>query len=81
MKKEEKRLSGLGVGKSAYVKELAIRGYSRRRLFDLGICEGANIECIGKSPFGDPLLFLVRGKMIAIRVDDAKQIAITGEKN
>ena len=81
MKKEEKRLSGLSVGESACVRSLTTRGYARRRLFDLGICEGADVECTGKSPFGDPLLFLVRGKMIAIRVDDARQIAITGEKN
>lgn len=76
MNKKQNRLSSLSVGDFCVVRELLTTGGTRRRLFDLGICEGARIECIGKSPFGNPTLFLVRGKMIALRGSEAGLIAI-----
>lgn len=81
MKKEENKLSALPVGEACIVSDLSARGFLRRRLFDLGVCQGAHIECIGKSPFGDPTLFLIRGKMIAIRGSDAELVVITRERN
>ena len=79
MNTEENRLSSARQGEICTVSMLLARGFVRRRFYDLGICEGAHIRCIGKSPFGDPLLFLVRGKMIAIRGNDARLIAIKRE--
>lgn len=76
MNKKQNRLCALRAGEACCVSELLITGSVRRRLFDLGICEGAHIECIGKSPFGDPALFLVRGKMIALRGSVTGLIAV-----
>lgn len=49
-----------------------------RRLLDIGLTNGANVECVGKSPWGDPKAFLIRGAVIAIRCEDAKKVRIHG---
>lgn len=49
-----------------------------RRLLDIGLTSGAKIECVGKSPCGDPKAYLIRGAVIAIRKDDAKKVRIHG---
>ena len=50
----------------------------RRRLLDIGLIGETDIECIGKSPSGDPKAFLIRGAVIAIRSEDCKDILIKG---
>lgn len=48
----------------------------KRRLLDLGIIKGTKIEPVLLSPSGDPRAFSVRGTLIAIRKEDAKNIEI-----
>ncbi len=74
--KSEKRLSELCVGECALVGSLAIGGSMRRRFLDIGLSPGTRVRCIGKSPLGDPSLYLVRGCRIAIRKRDAEGIII-----
>lgn len=70
-------LSRLEIGESAVVEKLTVHGAMRRRLLDIGLTEGAEVECIGKSPAGDPSAYLIRGAVIAIRSEDAREIVIT----
>ena len=58
------------------VKELKTRGSIRRRLLDIGLVKDTKIECVGKSPAGDPAAFLIRGAVIAIRSEDMKDIVV-----
>ena len=46
------------------------------RLLDMGLVKGTEITPILISPSGDPRAFLVRGTIIAIRKEDAKNIKI-----
>ena len=48
----------------------------KRRLLDMGLVKGTEITPILISPSGDPRAFLVRGTIIAIREEDAKNIKI-----
>ncbi len=48
----------------------------RRRLTDLGIIDGTRLECVGKSPMGDPSAYLIRGAVIAIRKSDCADILV-----
>ncbi|MBO7150546.1 MAG: ferrous iron transport protein A [Clostridia bacterium] len=64
-------LNALKKGEKAKVTSLAIEGPMRRRLTDLGIVVGTVIECVGKSPCGDPCAYLVRSTVIALRKKDA----------
>ena len=76
--KEEKRLSELSVGECAVIAGLDEACAMRRRLLDVGFMPGTQISCIGKSPFGDPRAYLVRGSKIAIRQIDSEGILVIG---
>ncbi len=69
-------LNELQPGQSAFVTELRSQGSIRRRLLDLGLIPHTRIQCVGKSPSGDPAAFLIRGAVIAIRVKDSRDILI-----
>ena len=69
-------LNELNPGETAVVKELKTRGSIRRRLLDIGLVKDTKIECVGKSPVGDPAAFLIRGAVIAIRSEDMKDIVV-----
>ena len=66
----------LAPGHRAWVGELSAQGELRRRLRDLGFVPGAQVECLGKSPLGDPAAYRVRGAVVALRRRDAQVIAL-----
>ncbi len=69
-------LQDLRPGETAVVKSLNSSGALRRRLLDMGLVEGTKVECLGLSPAGDPIAFLIRGAMLAIRGGDCKDIIV-----
>lgn len=71
-------LSEMKIGETAVVERLLIHGSMRRRLLDLGLCEGSVVKCVGKSPLGDPSAYLICGAVIAIRAADARCVIIRG---
>ena len=71
-----KTLNEIMPGGFATVKEIITDGDMRRRLLDIGLIPETRVECIGKSPGGDPKAFLIRGAVIAIRADDAAGIIV-----
>lgn len=70
-------LSELPVGRSAKVTRLDTTGTMRRRFLDIGLVEETQIECLGRSPSGDPSAYLIRGAVIAIRSEDGSSIQIS----
>lgn len=48
----------------------------RRRLLDVGLVEDTKVECVGRSPGGDPSAYLIRGAVIAIRSEDSRGIMV-----
>lgn len=69
-------LSRLAPGERARVLGVTSQGAMRRRLQELGLLAGAWVECLGKSPLGDPAAYRVRGAVIALRQDDARAVAV-----
>ena len=47
-----------------------------RRLWDMGLVDGTLVECLFRSPLGDPTAYLVRGAVIALRAKDAARVRI-----
>lgn len=70
-------LSNLKPGQKARVTSLCAKGAIRRRLLDIGLIEGTEVECLGVSPCGDPSAYLIRGAVIALRCDDSKDILVS----
>lgn len=69
-------LPALQPGQRARVCALLNEGSIRRRLLDMGLIENTIVECLGKSPAGDPGAYLIRGAVIAIRAEDGRKILI-----
>ena len=67
----------LQAGEKGRVWALELRGAMRRRLQDMGLVEGTEVECVLKSPSGDPTAYGVRGALIALRAEDARQVLVT----
>ena len=71
-------LCDVNVGETAVVERLCIHGAMRRRLLDIGLCDGTEVRCVGRSPMGDPGAYLIRGAVIAIRDCDGKRVMVRG---
>ena len=69
-------LSDLAPGQRGTVRALGATGAMRRRMLDIGLAPGTEVECLGRSPAGDPSAYLIRGAVIAIRARDSRQILI-----
>lgn len=69
-------LNLLSEGKTGTVKKLINTGGMRRRLLDIGLIEGTDVACLQKSPAGDPVAYLIRGAVIALRKEDSQNILV-----
>jgi ferrous iron transport protein A len=69
-------LDALPIDCNAKILNINCETNLKRRLLDLGFVKGTNIRPIFKSPFGNPIAYLIRGTSIAIRKDDSKNITV-----
>lgn len=69
-------LNDLSLGDKCKVYSLTADGAIRRRLLDLGLINGTEIESISKSPSGNLVAYSIRGAVIAIRSEDASKIIV-----
>lgn len=77
--KPKTSLAALQEGDRARVTELQVQNGMRRRLLDLGLTPGTQVECELKSPSGDPAAYRIRGALIALRRRDAALVLIEKE--
>lgn len=70
-------LDQLPPGRKANVAALTSDGSARRRMLDLGIIDGTEIESLYKSPSGNPVAYLIRGAVIALRSDVSEKIIVS----
>lgn len=76
----EALLTSLRPGQRGVVCGLDASGDMRRRLQDMGLIQGTRVECIEKSPLGDPVAYEIRGAVIALRFEDARTIRVREER-
>ena len=69
-------LADLKVGTSCRISSVELDGLLKRRVLDLGILPGTHVQCVRRSPAGDPIAYRVRGSTIALRSDDASFIKV-----
>lgn len=63
-------------GTKVRVTRLEATGLTRRRLLDLGLIPGTEVEAIRKSPLGDPIAYAIRGAVIALRQEESSQVYV-----
>lgn len=76
-----RRLSELRPGQAGRVLAISqrCRGLERRRLLDLGVLPGTEIQAELVSPSNDPVAYRIRDALIALRHDQAQLILIEPE--
>ena len=47
-----------------------------RRLRDMGLVRGTPVRCLQVSPLGDPVAYLIRGAVVALRRADSRMIRV-----
>ena len=76
MNKNIMSLDHVSEGNTVKVTQLLSSGNMRRRLLDIGLIEGTDVECLQKSPAGDPVAYLIRDAVIALRSEDSQNILV-----
>lgn len=78
---EEMTLCDLKIGESAIITEVGGEGALRQHFLDMGLIPGVEVTLVKYAPMGDPMELLLRGYELTLRLDDAKEINITEQKN
>ncbi|HLV09850.1 MAG TPA: FeoA family protein [Halanaerobiales bacterium] len=69
-------LSSLPVKNSGQIIELTAMGKQRRRLLDLGLIPGTTVIAKRKSPSGEPVAYLIRGTVLALRKEETELVRV-----
>lgn len=71
-----KRLSDLKPGERCTVLKVEGDRAVRRRLLDMGLVRGADVQVKRVAPLGDPIEFVVRGYSLSLRKTEAQAIQV-----
>jgi len=69
-------LNRLGIGCRGSVVAVGGDDEVRRRLLEMGFCNGASVEVIRRAPLGDPIEFRLRGYHLSLRDEQAKHVKV-----
>lgn len=69
-------LNTLGIGCRGSVVAVGGDPDVRRRLLEMGFCNGASVEVIRRAPLGDPIEFRLRGYCLSLRDEQARYVQI-----
>jgi len=69
-------LDHLAIGQSATVRTVHGTDHIRRRLLEMGLCPGVVVEVLRRAPLGDPIELRVRGYLLSVRGDHARQVEL-----
>lgn len=77
----EHELSELLPGAKAKVQRLVGSGALQRRMMDMGIVPGVEIEVVRRAPWGGPLQLRLKGYYLAMRRQECTKIMVRLEPN
>jgi Fe2+ transport system protein FeoA len=69
-------LNRLGVGCRGFVATVGGDAEIRRRLLEMGFCNGTCVEVIRRAPLGDPIEFKLRGYHLSLRDEQAGLVRV-----
>ena len=71
-----KTLKDVKVGETATVAKLHGEGPVKRRIMDMGITKGTEIQVVKIAPLGDPMELNLRGYDLSVRKNEAASIEV-----
>ncbi|MFM1651664.1 ferrous iron transport protein A [Brevibacillus sp. B_LB10_24] len=69
-------LSDCSIGKKAKITAMSLADSFSRRMMDLGLMPGTEVQVVRKAPLGDPIVVQVRGYQVSFRMSEASCIEI-----
>jgi ferrous iron transport protein A len=70
------QLNKLGIGCRGQVVSVSGDRELRRRLLEMGFCNGAAVEVLRRAPLGDPIEFRIRGYCLSLRDEQAECVQV-----
>jgi ferrous iron transport protein A len=70
------KLNELAVGSRAQVVSVSGDTGIRRRLLEMGFCNGAVVEVVRRAPLGDPVQYRLRGYHLSLRDEQARCVHV-----
>jgi Fe2+ transport system protein FeoA len=74
-------LNALGIGCKGCVVAVGGEPDVRRRLLEMGFCNGASVEVVRRAPLGDPIEFRVRGYFLSLREEQARFVTVSASRS
>ncbi len=71
-----KTLNQLEPGERATIVKVGGEGPVRRRILDMGVVSGADIEVVRVAPLGDPVEFRIKGYNLSLRKSEAQNVQV-----
>ncbi|HML25533.1 ferrous iron transport protein A [Methanomethylovorans sp.] len=72
----ESTLNDLRPGEKARIIKVLAKGTVRRKLMDMGMVPGSEIEVVRTAPLGDPIEFRIKGYSLSMRKQEAANIVV-----
>lgn len=72
----ESTLNDLHPGEKARILKVLAKGTVRRKLMDMGMVPGSEIEVVRTAPLGDPIEFRIKGYSLSMRKQEAVNIVV-----
>ena len=72
----EKSLRKLGVNEKAHILSITASGEMSRRLRDMGLVPGTEVEVVGRAPLRDPVALRLRDFTLTLRNNEADCILV-----
>lgn len=69
-------LDQLEIGQKGRIAALELPGDQGTRLMEMGLIVGTTVEVARIAPLGDPIVVVVRGYQLSLRVSEAKCVKI-----
>ena len=69
-------LNELGIGCRGCVVSVGGDPEVKRRLLEMGFCNGACVEVVRRAPLSDPTEFRLRGYFLSLRDEQAKHVVV-----
>lgn len=70
-------LRELAVGQLATIASIEAGGELGRRIRDMGLVPGAEIQVVGRAPLRDPVALRLKGFTLSLRNNEADHIKVT----
>jgi ferrous iron transport protein A len=69
-------IRGLSVGQKAKIASISANGELGRRIRDMGLIPGTELEVVGRAPLRDPVALRLNGFTLTLRNSEADRISV-----